>query len=164
MFVVENNYDGLDVLATGAFADDGLTGVAPSGYSLISSAFYLYSSGRILGANVLPDITNGGAPVSDFFESPPPGGYVGALFSATYQPLSGGSDVTIYADSDYGCRPGAVDLGDDGTGLHRSWVSRLSEVAQGHLDRRLIRLPFDLGESARLAVFLFCPSLEHPGK
>ena len=97
MFVVENNYDGLDVLATGAFADDGLTGVAPSGYSLISSAFYLYSSGRILGANVLPDITNGGAPVSDFFESPPPGGYVGALFSATYQPLSGGSDVTIYA-------------------------------------------------------------------
>ena len=97
MFVVENNYDGLDVLATDAFASDDLTGIAPSGYSLISSSFYFYSSGRILGSNVLPDITNGGAPVSDFLESPPPGGYVGALFSATYQPLSGGSEVTIYA-------------------------------------------------------------------
>ena len=64
---------------------------------MTSSSIYFFSFGRILGSNAIPDITNGGAPFSDFFEIPPPGGYAGALFTATYQPLSDGSDVTIYA-------------------------------------------------------------------
>ncbi len=97
VFVVYNNNSGLDALAPGASASDGLTGVAPNGYNLIGSYIYFFSLGRILGSNFVPDITNPGAPFSDFFESPPPGGYAGAVFSATYQPLSGGSDVTIYA-------------------------------------------------------------------
>ncbi|HME83792.1 MAG TPA: PEP-CTERM sorting domain-containing protein [Roseiarcus sp.] len=97
VFAVYSNNSGLDALAPGAFAGGGLTGVAPNGYNLISSDIYFFSLGRILGSNVLPDITNPAAPFSDFLSSPPPGGYAGALFSATYQPLSGGSDVTIYA-------------------------------------------------------------------
>jgi hypothetical protein len=96
-FVVYNNDSGLDALAPSTFFSDGLTGIAPGGYRLIGASIYFICFGRILGSNVLPDITNGGAPFSDFFESPPPGGYAGALFSATYQPMSDGSDVTIYA-------------------------------------------------------------------
>ncbi len=96
-FVVYDNNSGLDALAPSTFFSDGLTGIAPSGYRLTGASIYFFSFGRILGSNVLPDITNGGAPFSDFFESPPAGGYAGALFSATYQPMSDGSDVTIYA-------------------------------------------------------------------
>ena len=85
-FVVYNNNSGLDARAASTFFSDGLTGIAPGGYRLMGASIYFFSVGRILGSNVLLDITNGGAPFSDFFESPPPGGYAGALFSATYQP------------------------------------------------------------------------------
>ena len=65
-FVVYNNNGGLDALAPGVAASDGLTGLAPAGYSLVSAGLYYYSTSRYLGSNALPSITNGGEPVHGF--------------------------------------------------------------------------------------------------
>jgi len=96
-FVVYNNNGGLDALAPTIYSSNGLTGAAPSGYQLVAAGLYFFSDGRILGSNALPNITGTAAPFSAFLQNPPPGGYAGALFDATYHPLAGGSDVTIYA-------------------------------------------------------------------